>query len=135
LPTYIVHAPEGLLSTLLLQRRQQAFFAQVMFHDHRPGNWYLAGAPENGTVVFVQGFVRAGRSSTMKHRLLAALIEVVADGALVPTARVWGYLAELPAELMAEYGRFLPPPGGEAEWLDGLPAAERAWVMSTSHFV
>jgi len=43
----------------------------------------------------------------------------------IPETNVWVYLNELPAGQMAEYGRVLPEPGGEAEWMAALSAEVR----------
>ena len=144
MPTYIVHAPSGRLSAAqkaelareITQAHQEAtgapgFFAQVLFVDVSPKNWFVGGAPPGTDQVFLHGQVRAGRPPELKRALLLRLVELLANVSGCPKAHVWVYLAELPATQMVEYGHLLPEPGGEAAWLEGLPAAERSLMEST----
>jgi phenylpyruvate tautomerase PptA (4-oxalocrotonate tautomerase family) len=148
MPTYFVWAPAGLLTPHQKERiaqdvtrthnqvtRAEAFFAQVIFQDIPRGNWFMGGASFDSNTIFLQGFVRSGRTSDMKHDLLVQLIEVVAAAASRPRSRVWGYLCEMAPGLMTEHGHFLPAPGAELAWLAMLPAADRALMGATSHFV
>ena len=143
MPTYTIHAPSGRISaaqkaelareiTLAHQEATGApgFFAQVLFVDVSPKNWFVGGAPPGIDQVFLHGQIRAGRSPELKRALLMRLVEVLANVSGVPKAHVWAYLVELPAAQMAEYGHPLPEPGAEADWLAGLAAAERALMES-----
>lgn len=143
MPTYTVHAPAGRLSAAQKERvacaitrvhdqvtGAQGFFAQVMFVEVRAGNWFVGGAPLAGEQVFIHGQIRAGRSSNVKKELLTKLLEAVSGAASFDRNRMWGYIAELPPSQMAEYGHVLPEPGTEAQWLAGLPDADKA-LMET----
>jgi phenylpyruvate tautomerase PptA (4-oxalocrotonate tautomerase family) len=144
MPTYTVHAPSGRLSAAqkaelardITRVHQEAtgapgFLAQVLFVDVSPKNWFVGGAPPGTDQIFLHGQVRAGRPPELKRALLLRLVELLANVAGCPKAHVWVYLTELPAAQMVEYGHELPEPGGEAAWLDGLPAADRARIEST----
>jgi phenylpyruvate tautomerase PptA (4-oxalocrotonate tautomerase family) len=138
MPTYTVSAPESRLSDQ--QKRRIAaeitrvhhevtgapsFFAQVIFADIKPGNYFVGGAPLASDQLFVHGQIRAGRSADEKHRLLVQLLEATAIAAEMHGSHVWVYLVDLPAAQMAEFGHVLPEPGQEAAWASALPAAER----------
>lgn len=139
MPTYVVSAPAGLLTsdqkkTIAREVTRthnavtgaQSFFAQVMFVDVDDGNWFVGGAPMADRQVFIQGHIRGGRPAAMKHALVTGLRDALAVAAGLPATRVWSYIVELPPSQMVEYGHVLPEPGGEAAWLAGLPAADRA---------
>ena len=102
-----------------------AYFAQVIVNELRAGNYFVGGAPLEGDQIFVHGEIRAGRSSETKRSLIQHLIEAVAREAGVASTRVWVYILKLPAEQMAEFGRILPPPGKETDWIASFPDAER----------
>jgi phenylpyruvate tautomerase PptA (4-oxalocrotonate tautomerase family) len=138
MPTYTVTAPDGRLSGEQKNRiaaditrihhevtAAPAFFAQVIFVDVKPGNYFVGGTALNSDQLFVHGQIRAGRNADDKHRLLVRILEATAIAAAMPNSHVWVYIAELPAAQMAEFGHVLPEPGQEAAWTAALPAAER----------
>lgn len=143
MPTYTVLTPAGQLSTA--QKKTVAnkvtrthnqvtgaptFFAQVVFVDVPEGNWFIGGAPLDARQIHVCGHIRGGRSAKMKRDLVIGLRDALAEGAEVPTSRVWSYIVELPPAHMVEYGHFLPEPGKEAAWMEGLPPEDRALMKS-----
>lgn len=138
MPTYTVTASEGSLGGEQKQRIAAAitethctvtdapnYFAQVLFVDVKPGNYFIAGRPLRSAQVYVHGCIRAGRSAEVKQRLLAGLMQAVAEVAGLPKHQVWVYVAELPARQIAELGHVLPDPGEEAAWTAALPPADR----------
>ncbi len=102
-----------------------AYFAQVIINEVQARNYFVGGAPLEGDQIFVHGQIRAGRSAEQKRSLIQHLVEAVAREGGVAGTRVWVYIVELPAEQMAEFGRILPAPGKEADWIAAFPAAER----------
>jgi phenylpyruvate tautomerase PptA (4-oxalocrotonate tautomerase family) len=138
MPTYTVWSPAGQLSptqkaaiarevtrTHNAVTGAQTFFAQVVFHDIAPGNWFMGGAPLEGAQVYLYGHVRGGRPKEMKDRLVLGLRDAVQAGAGIDKGQVWVYVIEVPPAQMVEYGHVLPEPGQEAAWLGGLPAEDR----------
>jgi phenylpyruvate tautomerase PptA (4-oxalocrotonate tautomerase family) len=107
-----------------------SFFAQVIFTEIAKGNHFMGGAPLASGQIFVHGFIRAGRSVPYRERLVTEIVTATAHLSGVPKKCVWGYLTEIPARQMAEYGHILPEPGGEQAWLDRLPAEDRAYMQS-----
>lgn len=138
MPTYTVTAPDGRLSNEQRQRiaaaitrihhevtRAPTYFAQVVFIDVKPGNYFVGGTALMGDQVFVHGQIRAGRTADDKRRLLLRILEATAEAAAMPKSHVWIYVVDLPAAQMAEFGHILPEPGDESAWTAALPDDER----------
>lgn len=138
MPTYNVIVPEGRLSVdqkskvaVAITRTHNEvtaaplYFAQVIFYEVKPGNYFVGGAPLTGDLIFVHGNIRGGRSPADKRTLLTELVTVVADAVALPKNHVWVYVAELQPAQMAEFGHVLPEPGGEAAWMAALPQDDR----------
>jgi phenylpyruvate tautomerase PptA (4-oxalocrotonate tautomerase family) len=107
------------------------FFAQVIFHDVKPDDWFMGGAPLTYEHIFVYGHIRAGRAAVDKTRMIKLMAEAVALAAQVETKRaVWVYLNELPPRQMMEFGHVLPEPGDEPAWTAALPEQDRAFMQS-----
>jgi phenylpyruvate tautomerase PptA (4-oxalocrotonate tautomerase family) len=108
----------------------QGFFAQVIFREIPAGDHFLGGKPLKSDQIFVHGHIRAGRTLEQKRQLLDAIVKVVADAAGTDARHVWVYVSELPPSQMVEYGKVLPEPGSESQWLDSMSAADRAYLLS-----
>jgi len=108
-----------------------SFFAQVIFQEIKPGNYFMGGAPLKHDQVFVYGIIRGGRAAVDKSRLIAVMAKAVGEVANVENRRsVWVYVGELPAWQMIEFGHLLPEPGDEPAWTAALPEADRAFMQS-----
>lgn len=140
MPTYTCTTRPGLLDdaqrsaiAAAISRAHEAatgaptYFAQVVFDErvHR----FIGGVPANAHVM-VCGDIRAGRSPAQRTRLVEAIAREVTLIAGVDDSEVWVYLAELAPSDMVEFGRVLPQPGREREWLESLPAALRADLLA-----
>lgn len=138
MPTYTVTAPEGRLTPAHKQAVARAithvhntvtgaptYFAQVIFVDVKPGNYFIGGAPLAADQVFVHGQIRAGRTAHDKDQLMRGLLQAVGEAAEAPGHAVWVYILDLVPRQMAEFGHVLPEPGGEAAWTAALPAQDR----------
>ncbi|MEX3813930.1 tautomerase family protein [Paraburkholderia sp. BR13439] len=142
MPTYLVSAAANRLTAQMKQdiasriteshsgaTGAQGFFAQVIFQDISQGNHFLGGQPLNADHIFVHGHIRAGRTADQKRRLLDAIVSAIADAARTQSRYVWVYLSELPPSQMVEYGKVLPEPGREAQWLDALSTEDKAYLL------
>lgn len=141
MPTYSVTHASGRLSAaekhqiaLAISRvhnevtQAPLFFAQTIFHEIAAGNHFIAGRPVSADVIFIHGYIRAGRTPAQKRALLAGMVDAVLAATTLPRGSLWAYLSELPPGQMVEYGHILPDPGMENAWLAGLPDAERAYL-------
>ncbi len=102
-----------------------ACFVQVIFADIDPANHFVGGKPLQHDFLFLQGTIRAGRNTDQKQDLLQQFAAALAEAAAIPKNAVWIYLSELSADHMIEFGRTLPQPGTETEWLNALPPEDR----------
>jgi phenylpyruvate tautomerase PptA (4-oxalocrotonate tautomerase family) len=138
MPSYIVTCPEGRLDATQKSKIAEAvtrahgdstgapyYFAQVTFHEVKPGNYFLGGTPLQGDQIFVHGTIREGRPTEMKDALMKCLAADVAVAAQMKPNCVWIYVSELPPGQMVEFGRVLPLHGQEAAWSAALPEAEK----------
>lgn len=134
MPTYVLTAPAGRLSQSQKDRLAAriteihcrvtgapAYFAQVLFIDVAPGNYYLGGKPLRDDNIFVHGQIRAGRGQELKESLILELMEATAGIAAADPSHVQVYLVDVPARQIAEWGRLLPLPGEEAAWDAATP--------------
>ena len=139
MPTYTVTVPQGRLTPAHKQAVAQAiththasvtgapsYFAQVIFQEVAPGNYFIGGAPLAADQVYVHGQIRAGRTVDEKDRLVRGLLQAVGAAAQAPAHAVWVYIVDLVPRQMAEFGHVLPEPGGEAAWTAALPPDDRA---------
>src|SRR5258708_34535166 len=55
-----------------------SFFAQVIFNDVPPGDWFMGGAPLRHDQIIVYGHIRAGRAAVDKTRMIKLMAEAVA---------------------------------------------------------
>jgi phenylpyruvate tautomerase PptA (4-oxalocrotonate tautomerase family) len=108
-----------------------SFFAQVIFNEVKPGDWFMGGAPLSHEHIFVHGRIRAGRAAVDKTRMIKLMAEAVALAAQAGSRRaVWVYLNELPPRQMIEFGHVLPEPGDEPAWTAALSEEDRAFMQS-----
>jgi phenylpyruvate tautomerase PptA (4-oxalocrotonate tautomerase family) len=105
-------------------------FVQVLFHELRPGNHFIAGAMPQGDQVFIRGEIRSGRSDEVKRKIIAGILRETSRITGAPQANIWVYLSELPASQMAELGHILPEPGEEKAWIAALPPDVQARVRN-----
>jgi phenylpyruvate tautomerase PptA (4-oxalocrotonate tautomerase family) len=108
-----------------------SFFAQVIFDEVKPGNYFMGGAALKHDQLFIYGHIRSGRAAVDKSRMIALMAKAVGDVAKVENSRsVWVYVGELPARQMIEFGHLLPEGGDEQAWTAALPAADREFMQS-----
>lgn len=142
MPTYVVTAPAKALSAP--QKRLVAaaitrvhaevtagpsYFAQVVFNDVKPHDYYVAGHQLRGRQIYVHGHIRAGQTLRLKKVLVSGLVNAVARAAKAKEHQVWVYVGDLPAFQMAELGHVLPEPGKEARWAATLSADDRKRIL------
>jgi phenylpyruvate tautomerase PptA (4-oxalocrotonate tautomerase family) len=143
MPTYTVTTPEGCLTAdqrAAIAREitrvhsettgAPTYFAQVIFNEVAPGKYFVGGQLLHGLQLFVNGQIRAGRTTESKDALIALMLVAVAKAAGLPTNNVWIYITDLIPRQMVEFGNVLPEPGDERTWTEALPPADRAHMES-----
>ena len=75
--------------------------------------------------IFLNGQIRAGRTLTIKKKLILGLREVLTQNTKLKKDFVWVYLEDLPPEQMIEYGEILPKSGEEKKWFKSLSVSLR----------
>ena len=108
-----------------------SFFAQVIFEEVKPGDYFIGGAPLKHDQIFVYGHIRSGRAAVDKSRMINQMAKAVGEAARVENGwSVWVYVAELPARQMIEFGHLLPEAGDEEMWTVVLPTTDREFMQS-----
>ncbi|UFX46162.1 4-oxalocrotonate tautomerase family protein [Bradyrhizobium sp. 41S5] len=108
-----------------------SYFAQVIFSEVNPGNWFMGGVPVAHDHIFVYGHIRSGRAAVDKTRMIKLMADAVGAAANADSKRaVWVYLNELQPRQMIEFGHVLPEPGDEPAWTAALPEADRSFMQS-----
>ena len=136
--TYICRAPEGLLNTDVKAQLAATItanhaavtggggtFVQVLFRSFAQEDCFVGGKPLAGPHVFIQGHIRAGRSTLERSDFVKRTLPAVSELLGVPRYAIWIYLSELPSRAMAEFGHTLPEPGDDDAWLAALPEEDR----------
>jgi phenylpyruvate tautomerase PptA (4-oxalocrotonate tautomerase family) len=143
MPTYTVTSVEGCLDTSKRAKIASeitrihsettgapTYFAQVIFAEIAPDRYFVSGTPLKGHQVFVNGQIRAGRSTESKDALIAQITMAVSDASKLPKRNIWVYITDLVPRQMVEFGHVLPEAGDEARWAAALPEADRAHMQS-----
>ncbi|MBE7202769.1 MAG: 4-oxalocrotonate tautomerase [Parafilimonas terrae] len=138
MPTYCVTSPAGCIPDAARNRIARditrihheqtgapSFFAQTFFHDIPAGSYFLGGEKLESDQIFVCGHIRAGRSTETKNRMMIQMVDAMASATGLPPNRIWVYIVDVPAAQMAEFGRILPEPGAEADWVARLDPRDR----------
>jgi phenylpyruvate tautomerase PptA (4-oxalocrotonate tautomerase family) len=143
MPTYVCSASAGRLTpaqkadivnsiTTIHHEETGAarYLVLVIFQDIAPGNCFLGDRPAPADQIWIRGDIRSGRTSEQKSQMLRRIMQDVGKACGAPEDAVWVYLSDLPAENLTEYGRILPAPGKEDEWLSSLSDVTRERLMS-----
>ena len=96
------------------------FFAQVIFQKNDNKSHFVGGKLVQNKEIFLNGQIRAGRTSVIKKKLILGLREVLTKNTKLKKDFVWVYLEDLLPQQMIEYGEILPKSGGEKKWFKSL---------------
>ena len=75
--------------------------------------------------IFLNGQIRAGRTSKVKKQLILGLRKILIKNTKLQSDFVWVYLEDLLSDQMIEYGEILPKSGQEKKWFNSLPLSLR----------
>ena len=70
--------------------------------------------------IFLNGQIRAGRTSQVKKQLILGLRKILIKNTNLRKENVWVYLEDLLPDQMIEYGEVLPKSGQEKKWFNSL---------------
>tara|TARA_B100001093_G_scaffold484033_1_gene517100 strand:+ start:190 stop:630 length:441 start_codon:yes stop_codon:yes gene_type:complete len=98
-----------------------AFFAQVIFSENEKNNHFMGGKFVKDKQIFLQGQIRAGRSTKIKKKLINNLRDSIIKNSKIKKDNIWVYLMDLDPKQMIEYGEILPQSGKEQNWFNSLP--------------
>lgn len=123
---------ESVTSIHQVEATAPRYFVQVVFYKIEPGSMFISGEAASPDHVWVRADIRAGRTREQKARILKRIMRETSAILNVSEQSVWVYVSDIPAEGVLEFGNVLPQPGGEQEWLAGLPAALRQKLSRAS---
>ncbi|MGA0531213.1 tautomerase family protein [Hansschlegelia sp. KR7-227] len=101
------------------------YFVQVVFYAVEDGALFIGGEAAGADHVWVNALIRAGRSKEQKAAILTRIMRETSAILDISEQSVWVYVSDIPAQGVLEFGAVLPEPGGEAAWLEALPAEVR----------
>ena len=103
---------------------------QVVFYEVQPGSQYIGGESAPAGQMWIRGDIRSGRTEDVKRKMIERLLDDVCRVTDAAKKDVWVYISDIPASNIAEYGRVLPTPGQETDWLATFPEGLRNKLLA-----
>ena len=101
------------------------FFAQVIFQKNEKSSHFMGGKLVKTKEIFLNGQIRAGRTSKVKKQLILGLRKILIKNTHLKKNFIWVYLEDLLPDQMIEYGEVLPKSGKEKKWFNSLTPSLR----------
>ena len=96
------------------------FFAQIIFQKNEKKAHFMGGKIVKTKEIFLNGQIRAGRTSKVKKELILGLRKILIKNTKLRSDFIWVYLEDLLPDQMIEYGEVLPKSGQEKKWFNSL---------------
>ncbi len=134
-PDALSHGQKAELAEAITRAHSQATgapqsFVQCIFRSVDVTDHFIGGQQVPMSSVWISGHIRGGRTATAKAAAVTTIRDAVTRIAGLASEGVWVYLNELVHTDMIEFGEVLPPDGGEALWIDALPAPLRERLVA-----
>ena len=100
-------------------------FAQVIFEKNKKNFHFIGGNLVKTKEIFLNGQIRAGRTSKVKKQLILGLRKILIKNTKLRSDFIWVYLEDLLPDQMIEYGEVLPNSGQEKKWFNSLSRSLR----------
>ena len=110
------------------------YFAQVIFKKNKKNDHFMGGKIVKEKQIYLHGQIRAGRSSSVKKKLITTLRNKIIELIKVKRENLWIYILDLKPEQMIEYGEILPKAGGEKRWFSKLPKSLKIRLRKLEHY-
>ncbi len=110
------------------------YFAQVIFKKNKKNDHFMGGKIVKEKQFYLNGQIRAGRSSSVKKKLITTLRDKIIELTKVKKENLWIYILDLKPEQMIEYGEILPKAGGEKRWFSKLPKSLKIKLRKLEHY-
>ena len=101
------------------------FFAQIIFQKNEKKAHFMGGKIVKTKEIFLNGQIRAGRTSKVKKELILGLRKILIKNTKLRSDFIWVYLEDLLPDQMIEYGEVLPKSGQEKKWFNSLSPSLR----------